>query len=569
MYEFISLLQKDNLLLQIHLNRFSKEDMNEIISSTLGSNDFDQTTLDAIYEETAGNAFFLNELLTSYKGLGAISDLSFNAQNILVERLNGLSLEAKQIMDIMSMFHDYTTLDLLESMLGRNSLEILDSIEELKIRSLIKERLNNGMIQFYFTHNKMREFVHSKISPSKQKILHSSIGYALERTLSKSEPSYYTQLVYHFSLGGNATKVLMYQIYPFEDISITMFELYPSLFYSLDSIETENISEYFITLENNLEQIHGEFNDENLYQDLYARLIIAKGRFYILSGLYCEGLISIKKSFQLPYVQNNPNYMLKSLRQMVYYSIQLYQVDLMKEYVEKGLELARECDALLELALFQRLNGLRYLMLNRFEECNVFLQQSISLLETHNIQNSTSIINIAAAYNYLGEMERKQKHFDQAIAFYKQAISLCTEYNASINSTFYTNLGCAYLGKGQKLEAYDSFFVASDLYDNSFTLMGRSITKGYCTIYYCEKGDFEKAKKFLIAAENAVKQLGSPSEKGLFRRTQAEISFRFPTKLQDILTERIEFYCEDCERLLKPLDLYEVEDISNYLMKIN
>lgn len=564
MHAFTSSLKKDHLLTDIHLNRFSKEDMNEIITATLENQKIDQITLDSIYEETAGNAFFLHELLTAYKDQGTLSGLSPDAQSILSERLNGLSIESKQILDIISLFHDYATLPLLETILDHNSLDILEYIEELKIRSLIQERHAQGNIQFLFTHNKMREFVNSNVSPAKKKVLHNSIGYALERILSKNEPNYYAQLVYHFSRGENSTKVITYQIYPFEDISITMFELYPSLFYSLDPIKTENLSSYFVTLENNLENIHEEFTDENQYQDLYARLLIAKGRYSILTGLYCDGLNSIKKSLQLPYVQNNPAYMLKSLRQMVYYSIQLYQVDMMKEYVEKGLDLAKNEDHWLELALFFRLNGLRHMMLNQYEECRVHLEQSIHLLETHIVKNGTSIVNIAAAFNYLGEMERKQKHFNEAIQHYQHAISLCTEYNVSINATFYTNLGCAYTGKKNKVEAYKSFFTASDLYDNSYTLMGRSIAKGYCAVFYSEKGNFEKAKKYLSDAEKAVKQLGSPLEKGLFRRTQAELYYRFSKEMQEILTEDLAFYCEDCERLLKPFSVYEMDDIDRY-----
>lgn len=561
MYEFISSLQKDNLLSHIHLSRFSKEDMYEIITAALGSGHMDQKMLDTIYEETSGNAFFLNELLTTYKERGTISGLSFNAQNILVERLSGLSTEAKQILDIISLFHDYATLDLLEAILNRNTLDILDNIEELKVRSLITERLSQGNIQFLFTHNKMREFVRSKISPSKQKILHNSIGYALERILPKNDPTYYTQLVQHFSAGGNQPKVIMYQIYPFEDLSITMFELYPSLFNPLDPIKAENFSERFNILENNLELLHGEFKDENLYQDLYARLIIAKSRYYILSGFYCDGLISIKKSFRMPYVRNNPGYMLKSLRQMVYYGIQLYQVELMGEYVNKGLELARSSDNYLELALFLRLEGLYHLMTGRFEECGVSLQQSVSLLQTNNIPGSTRIINIAAAYNYLGEMERKQKHFDEAITHYKQAISLCTEHNVSINATFYTNLGCAYLGKGNTREAHHCFFIASDLYDNSYTLMGRSIAKGYCAVYYSGAGDSVKAKNALSEAEDAVGRLGSPLEKGLFRRIQTYLSVHHADAFKNMLTESPAFYRRDCERLLRPLGVYEEDDV--------
>lgn len=562
--EFFSSLQKDNLLSQVHLNRFSKEDTKEMILSALETADFEPSVLDTIFEETKGNPFFINELLTTYKERGTIEGLSFTAQNILTDRLNGLSVESRQILDIISLFHNHVTLDLLESLLDRNSLDILAHVEELKIRSLIEERSTHGTIHFLFTHNKMREFVQSRIAPSKQKVLHNSIGYALERILSSKDPTYYTQLVYHFTLGGNPIKVITYQIYPFEDLSITMFELYPSLFNSLDPLKAENLSERFITLEENLEVLQSEFHDEAQYQELHARLLIAKGRYYILSGLYCDGLISIKKTFQMPYVKNNPSYLLKSMRQMVYYSIQLCQLSLMEEYVEKGLELARSLDFWFELALFYRLKGLYYMMLNQYEDCKVCLEQSITLLETHHSFGSTSIINIAASYNYFGEMERRQKNFDIAITHYQHAISLCTEHNVSINSTFYTNLGCAYWGKGNKAKAYKSFFTASELYDNSFTLMGRSIAKEYCAIFYSEYGDFKKAAEYLSVAENAVKQLGSPLEKGLLRRTQAELKYRFPKGWEHHLTEPLSFYCQDCERLLKPLGIYEVDDVTLY-----
>jgi tetratricopeptide (TPR) repeat protein len=455
-------------------------------------------------------------------------------------------------------------LDILEIILGKNSLEILDNIEELKVRSLIKERVSQDIIQLYFTHAKMQEFIQSRISPSKQKVLHNSIGYALEHKLTNKKQNLYIQLVHHFSLGGNSTKVIQYKIYPFEDISVNMFELYPSLFNSLDPINTENLSEYFITLERDLEQSKDFFDDENLYENLYARLLIAKGRYCILSGLYCDGVISIKKSLQMPYVQNSSTHMLKSLRLMIYHSIQLYNLDMMKEYVTKGLTLAKDCKNWLELALFNRLEGLRYLMLNEFKESEIKLQQSISILNGHNINNITRIINIAAANNYLGDMYRKQKQFDKAIINYQTAINLCVEYNINSNATFYNNLACAFLGKGNRSVAYDNFFIASNLYDNSFTLMGRSITSGYCAIALCEKGDFQQAKSYLIKAENSVKQLSSPLEKGLFRRTQAELLFRYSDELSDVLKEGLKFYYEDCKRLLKPLGAYEVEDVELY-----
>lgn len=561
MSEFISSLQKNGSLARIHLERFSKKDIEEIIKYRLPEININEEVLDKIYEETSGNAFFLNELLANYKNKGTSFDLSYDAKNILSERFYGLSNEAKQILDIISLFHDYVTLDLLEAMLGRNSLDILDEIEELKLRSLINECFSHGIIKFSFTHNKMREFVKSRISPSKQKVLHNSIGYAIEKVSLKNDPNYYQQLVHHFTLGGNSIKAVTYQIYPFEDISINMFELYPSLFSSQEHFKTDNLFEYFNTIENNLESLKDEFANQNQYEELYTRLLLVKGRYSILSGLYPEGLISIKTSLQMDYVKNNPVYMLKSLRLMVYYGIQLYQLKLMKEYVEKGIEIAKNSENWLETALFYRLKALFHIMSRDFEECKPYLNQSINILETRIVNKRIRIINIAAAYNYLGEAERKQKKFDQAIVNYEHAISLCTQYNISINSTFYTNLGCAYEGKQNEKKAEEAFIAASELYDNSFILMGRSVAKAYCAVYSAKQGDFKKAKLYLEQANEAVIKLGSPLEKGLLRKVQAQLLNTYPKNFKNFLNEKLDFYIQDCQRLLQNFNVYELEEI--------
>ncbi len=550
MLEFVGGIQKEGLLTQIHLNRFSREDMMEIIGATLDLQKIPPSVLDKIVEETAGNAFFLTELLTTYKEQKNLSELSINAQSILAQRLMGLNTLARQTLDIISLFHDYASLDLLEKIFGGNPMEVLNSLEELKSRALIKEKLLHNEIRFTFTHSKMREYVSSQIPPSKQKVLCNSIANALEQTLPRNTSAYYNKLIYYFTLGGNTVKTLMYQIYQFEDMSVTMFELYPSQI-TEDNLQTpENLTQYFLDIEKKLNECKNQFYDMELYEELHARLLIAKGRYSILTGLYCEGLVSIKDALQLNYVQNHPSYLLRALRQMVYYGIQINLPDLMQEYIQKGLTLSKENYMWLEYALFLRLNGLLQMLSENYGGCYENLMESISILENHSIQNSTCFINTSAAYNYLGDMERRQKHYDKALEYYHTAIDLCQRNNINPNATYYTNTGCTYYEKGDKDQAFRYFLIASDIYDNSFTLMGRSTAKGYCAIYYSEMNDFDTAKSYLNAAKKASNQLGSPIEKGVLRTIQSDLLTKYPAKFSDVLTESLSFYLQDAKRLL-------------------
>lgn len=523
MLEFAGDIQKDNLLTHIHLNRFSREDMLEIISASLDIRQISPDTLDKIYEETSGNAFFLMELINAYKEQSEMRELSINAKSILAQRLSDLSLEAKQILDIISLFHDYASLDILEKIFGGNPMDMMNSLEELKMRALLKEKLVHNEIRFTFTHSKMREYVNSQIPLSKQRVLCNTISNALEQTLPRATASYYNKLIHYFSLAGNTVKTLMYQIYQFEDISITLFELYPSQI-SEDTLSTpDNLPQYFGEIERKLRESKNKFYQIDLYDELYARLLIAKGRYSIMSGLYYDGLVSMKEAFQLAYVQENSSYMLSALRQMVYYGIQLDQPELMEEYIQKGLSLSEKNHMWLEYALFLRLNGLLEMMRDHYESCALNLTESISLLETHSVPSNIRIINTSAAYNYFGEMERRKKNYDKAIHYYLTSVDLCQSHNINLPATYYTNIGCAYYEKNQKDMAYKNFFLASEIYDNSFSLMGRSVAKGYCALYHSSNKDFDSARTYLAAAINAADRLGSPIEKEILQNIQEQL----------------------------------------------
>lgn len=560
--EFLCQLQQNELLTSVHLKRFSRADMQEIIADRTDINQIPQDILELIYTRTAGNAFFLNELLTAYEEHGDLSALSLTAQTILLQRLNGLSSQARQLLDIISLFHDYASSTLLEHMTGQSAATVQEFTEELHSRSLTQETSINGEIRFSFKHEQMRLFVRDQMTTSKRRVLYNRIGRVLETLLPMQQSSTYNTLVHYFSLAGNEEKVLTYQIYPFEALSVSLFELYPSIEYADEEHAPDNIDAFFSSLENRLAKNEKTFSRHELYDELQNRLLVCESRYYILCGRYYNGLHKLNLCLASPWIQAHPTYQLRAWRQMIYYGIQLYQPALMQEYLDRGIALAKSQNITSELAVYLRLQGLYEQMIFQYDQSEIYFNQSIELLQYQCPHNNAGTLNIAAALNYIGESRRKQKRFDEAISYYQQAISLALKSNTQVNPTHYTNMARAYLSLGQKEKAGEYFEDAVFLYDQSFVLMERSVAKGYYALFCAEAGDFAHARQLLSDAVGACNQLGSPVEKGILRKNQAELLLRYPDEFRLVLPESLEFYKNDARSLLnRTPGYYEIDEL--------
>ena len=479
-----------------------------------------------------------------------------------MQRLNGLSSQARQLLDIISLFHDYASSILLEHMTGQNAATIQEFTEELHSRSLIREASINGELRFSFKHEQMRLFVRDQMASSKRRILYDRIGQVLETILPMQQPSTYNTLVHYFTLAGNEEKVLTYQIYPFEALSVSLFELYPSMEYTDEEHTPGNIDAFFTSLENRLAKNEQTFSRHELYDELQNRLLICESRYYILCGRYYDGLHKLNLCLSSPWIQAHPDYQLRAWRQMIYYGIQLYQPALMQEYLDRGIALAKEQNLTGELAVYLRLKGLYEQMIFQYDQSETYFNESIQLLQYQCPHDTAGTLNIAAALNYIGENRRKQKHFEEAISYYHQSISLALKSNIQVNPTHYTNMARAYLSLGRREKSCEYFEHAVSLYDQSFVLMERSVAKGYYALFCAEVGDFEHARRLLVDAVEACNQLGSPIEKGILRKNQAELLRRYPDEFRLILPESLEFYKNDARTLLsRDPGCYELEEL--------
>lgn len=570
--QFIGAMVKDELVEKLVLSRFTKGEVGEFIKELLPQHQLSKKLQERIYEETEGNAFFLIELLNTVKEKGAIGEISGKAQDILKSRIVDISEEGMKLLSIASMFFDRVDLDILQTISDRDELELLDVLEELQRKYIIREVENGESISFEFTHNKLREFIYGLQSTSRRRILHNRIGQVLEKKLKGGfeDRFLYPSLIYHFSNGGNKLTALKYRIESLDKYSDFSHELFPILYEDDNGegqahLDQEESIKYLEELEEQLKEIKRQEKESQEILALELALYYIRGRYCIQEGEYDRGVEAVKHLLECAWEIGDYAYALKGCRQMIYYGIQVYNTNLMKEYLSKGIELAGRYNQMNEMGILLRLKGLQKLMTESYDEAEETLKHSIGVFEALNRQEDRYSLNIAAAYNYIGEIRRYNMKFSDALKYYDKAINICDEKKIFRGiAVFNTNAGKAAFDMGDYQRAKSYFIKAINDYNQMDTLMGRSSAEGYMAVLLTREARYEEALLCLKRSEAFSERLKSPYELGLVSRMKAEIKMQMNrnSRLKDLFEEHLPLtvrdYCnEGIEHLKGVRNCYE------------
>lgn len=564
MQKFVNSIIRDRFATHLPIRPFSREDVKSFIEKRLGVGALSPALMDMVYERTEGNAFFLEILLSNFQNQTPDNMMtSMHTQDLLMDRISDLSKDSRQVLDLISLFHDYANLEILERILNRDTLEILDLLDDLKQHGLIEERVLDEEIQFRFRHHNMQDFVYSQLSPSKRRILHQRVAAYLEQLKVPHTSSWYQRIIYHYTLSGDDPKVLQYRVLELEAYSNFNYDLYPILNAQIDNSENieKGLSNTFDELGEQLYRLCHTQPDAIDYSEAEARLLHISGKYYISQGEYPKGVAAIKSALKSnSYIADHPELRIQCLRQMTFYGIQIWDTDLMKQYIMEGTQLALESNQRTEYAIDCRLYGLLCTMRGEYSQAQDYLMKAIELFKGSPLKAQSYAMNIAACYNYLGEVQRRQKNFHLSLTYYEKAISACTSRNCPASATFYTNMAQSLIALNDREKCMQALKTACKLYDDSSLLMGRSIAKGYYSLLLSEQGEFEKARQALKDASECAARLSSPMESGLLARTQAALLEKYPEEFKTELPETEEYYSEITQRHLRPLPgAYELE----------
>lgn len=180
--------------------------------------------VERLYEQTAGNPFFLTQLVqllaigSSSNARQSPNDWRFSLPAGVIDaisaQLSVLPLDTRRILTVAATIGRDFSAALLTRACGATHAELLERLEPARAARLI-ENTRNASGSYRFCHALLRDLVYNRIPALNRSILHKQIGEALEALYVSDLDSCTAELAFHFSEGattGDAAKAITYCI---------------------------------------------------------------------------------------------------------------------------------------------------------------------------------------------------------------------------------------------------------------------------------------------------------------------------------------------------------------------
>ena len=212
--EFLAQLDRERLAHEICLTPLSRNEVEAILRGILdGKSPMPTASLDAIYELTEGNPFFLEEILKSLLLAGALVSedetwdgfpphelpIPRSIQTALQLRLDRVSPAARQVVILAAVAGKRFDFVLLQRITQYEETELLTLMKELIAAQLVVEE---SVEQFAFRHALTREAVYSQLLLRERKGFHRTIAETMEQLFSSSLDDHLSELAHHFYEAG-------------------------------------------------------------------------------------------------------------------------------------------------------------------------------------------------------------------------------------------------------------------------------------------------------------------------------------------------------------------------------
>lgn len=537
-------LFREKYVEKIPVGPFTKEEVQKIAKKRLGSRAEEEGILEWLYQESRGNAFHLDALLEECAKGHSVYGEVFQLNRLLKQQLDSLSPDTRQVLELIACCQAWADLTALETILERDSLKLLEELEELKERGFICEKKREGQIRFYICHGNMRKFIHDQMPPSKVRVFHSRLADYIEH-MSSYDATRMERLIYHYSVCENREKTLKYKILSMGEYSRKFYEMYPffSNSWSREAFTDAELLKECEMLEQEILGLYQRDPQNTEFISLYILLLQTKAQYCIPQGHYEEGMKCIKKALQTNQALGNDRLTnIRCLRFLIYHRLNTWELSGTEPYIRQALLEAREGKFEEEYAVLCRLYGLYLSMTGKFEDSMKYLEESLGFFESQPLKARIYAPNISACYNYMGETRRKTEAYEEAVQLYKKAIDVCESNQCSCNAVVYSNLGRALWATKKREESRQVFYRANEIYEESFTLIGRSITKAYISILKADEGEFERAEEALLEAQESAGQLASPYSLGILYGVKAKLKKEYPAVFADVLKDGVQDY---------------------------
>jgi tetratricopeptide (TPR) repeat protein len=217
---------RERLASRIPLNRLSEAETADMLAAIFSQDRVDPPFAAAIFRETEGNPFFIEEVVKAmidqeqiYRRDGEwishdISDLAIpqSVKEAIGHRLDRLSPDCIAMLHLAAVLGKqfaFTELAAVYQENGSRDSEdaLLDLLDEAAGAQLVRPLDSDD---FVFTHDKIREVLIEELNPVRRRRLHLRIGQTIETLYGANLSGHVQTLAYHFTEAGDLDRCLAY-----------------------------------------------------------------------------------------------------------------------------------------------------------------------------------------------------------------------------------------------------------------------------------------------------------------------------------------------------------------------
>jgi DNA-binding SARP family transcriptional activator len=184
-------LRREGLYERIPLTGLGPADVAALVRGWLGTDEL----APALHEETAGNPFFLEEVVLHLREAGAAAGIPESVREVLGRRLSRLSDGANRALQAAAVAGRDFDVGLLERLDALAGVDALDAVEEAAAAQLVRED-GTRPGRYGFAHPLVRETVYEELSLTRRVRLHGAVADALE-ALHGDDPAWLADLAGH------------------------------------------------------------------------------------------------------------------------------------------------------------------------------------------------------------------------------------------------------------------------------------------------------------------------------------------------------------------------------------
>lgn len=532
--------ERDDMIEVAMLERFDFATVDKILAAKLPAGKINDELKHKLYEHTGGNALFLIECLHLLAAGRELGSGSLRLQSVLKERLGNLSANARKTLEVASVFFKYASYDELLAISKLDEFALVEAVEELECKRLITKTdhiVQKGLV-YTFYNLQIRSFVYQQMSLPRRKLLHKLVGLELERQVSNGlqAKDIYEAILYHYTQADEKIKVIEYTVKLAEKYFCPQYELFPELndCYPAGYIGfRESRHQTVVYLENLRELLTvmtaGQADTGRLavYQSAYWEMM---GRYYIWRGEHAAGIKMIHQLLRLASARKLQDYLVKGYQEMIFLGIQISRPSIIRRFAEKLLAIAEQAGMPGKKAAALRFLGLAAELCGQAVQAEQYYRQSIALFKKMALQNNCYILNIAAAYNYIGNLRREALKLDEALHYYELAVKTAGHKRISEGvAVFYINAGYTAFKLGIIDKARQYLSDAQAVGDGFGEYRGYWCSRSYCTLYCVlaviavREKRYHEGRMYLHKADEFLDRYHDNYQNGLVLQTKTEI----------------------------------------------